>query len=155
MKSYKKSDFPVFCLVDFPPDFSTLCCHWFKRNNTCYLKVIIQARLIVEAIWLFNTYLIRAGDTGGLGGRGEGHATSLPTFLHSEKKKGKQREKRKTFKAETIKRLSPRSKCYCFSNFRASRIQKCFWSANHDGRQYLSVFHNPSTFKSISPALLM
>ena len=32
-----------------------------------------------------------------------------PHFFRSKKKKGKQREKRKTFKAETIKRLSPKS----------------------------------------------
>ena len=31
-------------------------------------------------------------------------------------------QKRKGFKAETIKRLSPRSKYYCFSHSRASRI---------------------------------
>ena len=75
------------------------------------------------------------------------------TFLRSKKKKEKERKKRKTFKAETIKRLSPRSKCYCFSHSRASRIQTFFWSANHGGRQYLSVFHGPFTWKSISPAL--
>ena len=48
--------------------------------------------------------------------------THTHTFLPSKKKKGKQRGKRKTFKAETIKRLSPRSKCYCFSRSRVSRI---------------------------------
>ena len=57
----------------------------------------------------------RAGDTGGHG--------SLPTFLRGKKKKGRQRQKRKGFKAETIKRLSPSSK-YCFSHSRASRIRK-------------------------------
>ena len=80
---------------------------------------------------------------------------STPTFLRSKKKKGKQREKRKTFKAKTIKSLSPRkAKCYCFSHSRASRIQKFFWSANHGGRQYLSVFHSPSTLKSKSNSSL-
>ena len=53
-------------------------------------------------------------------------ARSPPTFLCSKKKKGRQREKRKGFKAETIKRLSPRSKYYCFSHSRASRIWKFF-----------------------------
>ena len=33
-------------------------------------------------------------------------------------------EKRKDFKAKTIKRLSPRSKFYCLSHFRASKTQK-------------------------------
>ena len=76
------------------------------------------------------------------------------TFLHSKKKKRNQREKRKTFKAENIERLSPKSKCYCFSHSRASRVQSFFWLANHGGRQYLSMFHGSSTLKSISPALL-
>ena len=76
-----------------------------------------------------------------------------PTFLHSKKKKGKQRKKRKSFRAETIKRLLPRSKCYCFSCSRASRTQTFFLSANCGGRQFFSVFHGPSTLKFISPAL--
>ena len=42
------------------------------------------------------------------------------TFLHSKNKKWKQRKK-KSLKAETIKRLSQRSKCYFFSHSRASR----------------------------------
>ena len=45
--------------------------------------------------------------------RGAGGSCSL-TFLRSKKKKKKQRKKRKSFKAGTIERLSPRSKCYCF-----------------------------------------
>ena len=60
-------------------------------------------------------------------------------FLRSKKKKGRQRRKRKGFKAETIKRLSPRSKCYCFNHSRASRIRKFFLSVNHGGRHYFSV----------------
>ena len=75
------------------------------------------------------------------------------TFLCSKKKKGNQRKARKTFKAETIKRLSLRSKLYCLRYSRASRIQKFFLWANHGGRQYFSVFHGPSTLKSISSAL--
>ena len=76
-----------------------------------------------------------------------------PTFLHSKKKIRKQRGKRKNSKAETIKRLPPRLKCYCFSHSRAFRIQKFFLSANHGGRQYFPLFHGPSTLRSISPTL--
>ena len=64
-----------------------------------------------------NTLVVVVGWGGG-GGHG-----SLPpplTFSRSRKKKGKQRKKRKSFKAETIKRLSSRSKCYCFSQSRSS-----------------------------------
>lgn len=67
--------------------------------------------------------------------------------------KREQRKKRKSFKGETIKKLPPLSKCYCFTQFRASRIQKNFLSANHGGWQYFSVFHGHSTFKPILPAL--
>ena len=85
----------------------------------------------------------RDGDT--WGGELGGHVPPPPPphFLRSKKKKGKQRKARKTFKAETIKRLSLRSKLYCLSHSRASRTQKFFLSANHGGRQYFSVFHGP------------
>ena len=76
--------------------------------------------------------LYRAGDTGGaVGGHTMTPPPPTPTFLHSKNKKGRQREKGKGFKAETIKRLSPRSKYYCFNHSRASRIRKFFsvpWS---------------------------
>ena len=62
------------------------------------------------------------------------------TFLHNKKKKWRQRQKRKGFKAETIKRMSPRSK-YCFSHSRESIIPKFFFSANHGDWQYFSVLH--------------
>ena len=38
-------------------------------------------------------------------------------------KKGRQRQKRKGFKAEIIKMLSPKSKYYCFNHSRASKIR--------------------------------
>ena len=50
----------------------------------------------------------RAGDTGR---PGEHALPPLTHFFHSKKKKGKEREKRKSFKTETIKNLSPRLKC--------------------------------------------
>ena len=76
------------------------------------------------------------------------------TFLRNKKKTGKQKKRRKIFEAETIKRLSPRSKCYCFSHSRASRTQKFFLLANHGSRQCFSVFYGPSTYlKSISPVM--
>ena len=54
------------------------------------------------------------GGGGGVGGRGA-MPPSLLTFWVAKRKKGN-REKRNSFKAETIERLSPRSKCYCFSH---------------------------------------
>ena len=64
--------------------------------------------------------------TGGPGG----HAHPHPFFFFCSKKNREKRKKRKSFKAKTIKRLSPRSKCYCFSYSRASRIQKFFLSTD-------------------------
>ena len=49
-------------------------------------------------------------------------ATPGHTFLHSKKNRETKGKKRKNFKGETIKRLSARSKCYCFSHSRVSRI---------------------------------
>ena len=69
----------------------------------------------------------RAGDTGGVSGRRRGRGHSATTFLQAKRKKENKGKKRKTFKAETIKRLSPSSKCYCFSHSRASKIQFFFF----------------------------
>ena len=80
---------------------------------------------------------------------------SFPHFFAQEKEKRETKEKTKSFKAEAIKGLSPKSKCYCFSHSRAHRIQKFFFSANHDGWQNFWVFHGPSTLKSISLALIL
>ena len=57
-----------------------------------------------------------------LGGRGPWLPSPPPPphFLEKQRRTGK------TFKAETIKRLSLTSKCYCFSHSRASRIQQFF-----------------------------
>ena len=88
-----------------------------------------------------------------LGGGGHAPPPPPPTFLRSKKKKGKQRKARKTFKAETIKRLPLRLKLYCLNHSRASRIQKFFSLVNHGDRPYFSVFHGPRTWRSISPAL--
>ena len=50
------------------------------------------------------------------------------------------------FKVETIKRLSPRSKCYYFSNVYCFILERL-------EIKFFSVFHGPSTLKSISLAL--
>ena len=68
----------------------------------------------------------RAGNTG----RGQEDHVSPPPALPPPlfgiaKRKGKQR-KIESFKAETIKKLSPRPKCYYFSHSRAPRIQTFF-----------------------------
>ena len=47
---------------------------------------------------------------------GRGGEAWLLTFCVAKIKKGEKRKKRKSFKEETIKRLSPRSTCYCFGN---------------------------------------
>ena len=61
----------------------------------------------------------------GDGGPGRGYGP--PTFFVARRKKG--RKKGKGFKAETMKRLSLRSKYCFFSHSRASRIRKFSLSA--------------------------
>ena len=99
---------------------------------------------IVQYIW---KRLIRAEGDGG------GHGP--PTFLHTKKKKGRQRQKRKGFKVETIKRLSLRSKYYCFSHSRASAIRKFFLSTTGQ-LWWLTVLFSecPSSPALPSPAVL-
>ena len=87
----------------------------------------------------------RADVTGLAKGKGGGRSIA-PTFLWSKNKKGKRRKSRKSFKAETIKRVSPRWKCYYFSNV-------YYFILERQGFKYFSVFHDPSTLKSISRAL--
>ena len=92
--------------------------------------------------------MFRSWDTGDTWGG------IAPHFFAYQKEKRETKEKRKNFKAETIKSLSPRSQCYCFSHSRVSRIQRFFLSVLHGGWQYFPVFHGPSTLKSSSPVLL-
>ena len=73
---------------------------------------------------------IRAGDTEGP------EDIASPHFCLAKRKncrKGK--KKRKSLNTDTIKRLSPRTKCYCFSHSRASRTQFFFLSVIHVCRQ--------------------
>ena len=95
------------------PSFSSILVIFSKSG--CIGFYVIEL-----VVWGLST---RAGDIGG----------PCPPFFFffcsAKRKKGNKGEK-KTFKAETIKRPSPRSKCYCFSHSRASRIQRFFLSAN-------------------------
>ena len=102
-------------------------------NDFCNVYNLFS--LVKEPTCFKNPYIpscTRPATTRGAGS----HDPPLPTtttFLRSKKKKRKPREKRTIFKAETIEKLSPRSKYYCFSHSRVSRIQKFLLSANHGG----------------------
>ena len=112
-----------------------------EQNNNLYW-VNNNRRICKKYEHIFITVTKRSlniGDTGGPGAHG------APYFCKTQ---------RKSFKAETIERLSPRSKCHYLRNSGTSRIQKFFLSANHGGWQCFSVFHDPSTLKSISTTLL-
>ena len=85
-------------------------------------------------------------DAWGGGGIGCPPPPPPPLFCLAKIEKGSKEKKRKSFKAETIKRFSPRSKCYCFSN-------GYYFIQEHLEFKYFSVFHSPYTFKSTSPAL--
>ena len=110
-----------------------------------FMSHLCDLCFIFSFIFIIINHIQGRRHRGVRGGRG---CHGPPTFWHSKKKK------RRIFKAETIERLSPRSKCHCFSHSRVSRIQKIFLSVNHGGRQYFSVFHGPYTLKSIMPALI-
>ena len=51
------------------------------------------------------------------------HKHTHTHIFYSKKKKEKQMKKRRSFKAEIIKRLPPRLKCYCFSHSRAPEFK--------------------------------
>ena len=84
-----------------------------------------------------------------------GHALPFLFFFAfaQQKEKRETKGKKKTFKAETIKRLSPRSKCYCFSHSRASRIQRFFCWSSLVADSTCQCSMAPPLWKSISPAL--
>ena len=73
-----------------------------------------------------------------------------PPLLFCVAKRKKETKEIKSFKAETIKRLSPRSKYYCFNHSRASRIQRPTMVVD-----IFFQYHGPSTLKSISLALVL
>ena len=122
------------------------CEKWRHHKEVSYTILITLFKTLkqgFESYWhlIFN----RADDIG------EG---SLPLLQLFKKKERETKVKKGSVKVETIKSLSSKSKCYCFSHSRASRIKKFFLSDNYGGRQYFSVFHGPFTLIPISPALL-
>ena len=90
-----------------------------KTHKIKIEKLELDKTILQKQTEEFRKMSTQGGDSGGPG-RGC-HGSS--TFLRSKNRKGKQRKK-KIFKAETIKRLLARSKCYCFNYSSASRIQK-------------------------------
>ena len=56
-----------------------------------------------------------------------------PSPFFVQEKEKRETRKKNSFKAETIKRLPPTSKCYYFSHSRPSKIQILFLPANHGG----------------------
>ena len=103
-----------------------------------------KTKFCLKMLMSENIYFIfskKASSTGPATPWGAGGPLHL-TFLRSKKKKWKQRKK-KVFKTETIKSLSPRLKCCCFSHSRASRIQKCFLSVNYRRQYFSALFLNP------------
>ena len=76
---------------------------------------------------LINIDMLKQGRQHRTGAGGPCLSPSSPapsTFWYSKKKR--ETKKIESFKAETIKKLSPRPKCYYFSHSRAPRIQTFF-----------------------------
>ena len=101
--------------------YTRKCSKFFEQCNlkeliaTCILNIISGLRMAVVVL------NIEASDAGGEAGT---HPTPRNFFAKQKEKKGKQRKRVNIFKAKTIKRLSPRSKCYSFCQSRASGIQE-------------------------------
>ena len=72
----------------------------FNDGRALYIAETISEIIILKKLRSKTTFITRPATPGGQGEH------DPPTFLH--KKKGKQKKKGKSFKAETIKRLSPR-----------------------------------------------
>ena len=79
-------------------------------------------------------------------GRPGGHGLP-PLFFVVKRKSGEKGKKERVSKQKLLKG------CHQGQNVDVSAIQKFFLSANHGGRHYFSVFHGPSTLKSILQAL--
>ena len=84
-----------------------------SSNPSCFYLFFLPMKysMVYTCAWIFRSH-------------------GLPTFLQS-KREVTQRKQINGLKTKTIKRLSPRTKRYCFSHSRASRIQISFLSANH------------------------
>ena len=113
--------------------------YFYPSNQILHIQSL---RYFSLSLGKFDFSRSRASNTRGAGGRGGGGRHPPPLFFVAKRKKGDKGNKKKGFKAETITRLSPRSKYYCFNHSRVSKIRNFFLLANHGGRQYFSVFHN-------------
>ena len=67
----------------------------------------------------------------------------LPPHFFAQQNEKMETKEKKVFKTETIKSLSPMLKCCCFSHSRASRIKKCFLSANYRRQYFSALLLNP------------
>ena len=85
---------------------------------------------------------------------GAPHAPLSSCFTITKRRKGNKEKKRNSFKAETIKKLSPRSKCYCSSYPRASTIQIFYRQSTSVADNSFQYSMTPFTLKSISRACL-
>ena len=109
-----------------------------------YIHIHIYTFLVFCIYFLFFTRISSVLNSFYQGRRQQGRHDP-PLFCVAKRKKENQRKKTESLKAETIKRLSPRSKCYYFSHSRASAILEhlefnfFFLSANHGDWQYLSM----------------
>ena len=121
MISENTSIFFYLCIISmrFIKQIYTFICktNYDMKNDMAWyglrLFMDFTTRKLTWQIYFQHFQNFRTGNTGEGGAR-------PPIFCVSKRKKRKQREKRKSFKATTIKKLSARSKYYCFSRSRAS-----------------------------------
>ena len=102
---------------------------WFLLIREWISKLLWNNKQVF--IYHFNVYNFCINSTCSQGrqhrgSRGGAFPPQTLLFCITKRKKQDKGKKKTGFKAETIKSLSPRSKYYCFSHSRASRIRKFF-----------------------------
>ena len=90
---------------------------------------------------------IRASDTGGRGDYG------TPRFYIAKRKKENKEKKERFSKQKLLKGCHQGQSVAVLAILERLLFKKNFLSVNYGGQKYFSVFHGPSPFKSISPAL--
>ena len=136
-----------FCFSLSKKELTFEIIHWELFCKTGVLRCVCVC-VFTQEIEVFQG---RRNRVGGCGGSMPPPSPHSIFCLEKKKKKGRTKE-RKSSKQKILKG------CHQGQNVTLSVILerlefKIFWSTNHGGLQCFSVFHDPSTLKSISPAL--
>ena len=85
--------------------------HWKFTEKISSIFVVKKRMAVWVELWVQQNSVFHGQNTNG---NSVPATTGAFTYLRSKQRKGNKEKDRNSFKAEIIKRLSPRSKCYCF-----------------------------------------